>query len=169
MNASASTVAARPPARNATPAALKEREQGFLTLLVDGQLCGVPVLSVRDVIAETVVTRIPLAPPEIAGNINLRGKIVTAIDLRRRLSLRPAPAGRHPVAVVAEFGAGSYALLVDQALEVLTLDPADIEPPPPTLGAVWIEFSAGIFRLPDRLMVVLDIGRLLFADQEAKA
>jgi purine-binding chemotaxis protein CheW len=147
----------------------EEREQGFLTLMVNGQLCGVPVLAVRDVISDSIVTRIPLSPPEIAGNINLRGRIVTAIDLRRRLSLAPAPAGSKPVAVVAEEAGGSYALLVDQALEVLTLDMNDLETPPPTLGNAWIGFGTGIFRLPGQLMVVLDISRLLFVETKAAA
>ena len=147
----------------------EEQRQGFLTLMVNGQLCGVPVLAVRDVISDSVVTRIPLSPPEIAGNINLRGRIVTAIDLRRRLSLPPAPCGSKPVAVVAEEAGGGYALLVDQALEVLTLDTGELETPPPTLGAAWIEFAGGIFRLPDRLMVVLDISRLLFLESKAAA
>jgi purine-binding chemotaxis protein CheW len=147
----------------------EQREQGFLTLKVNGQLCGVPVLAVRDVISDSIVTRIPLSPPEIAGNINLRGRIVTAVDLRRRLSLTPAPAGSKPVAVVAEEAGGSYALLVDQALEVLTLDMNDLEAPPPTLGAAWIEFATGIFRLPGQLMMVLDISRLLFVETKAAA
>ncbi len=151
----------------AAGAAREKREQGFLTLMVGGQLCGVPVLTVRDVIADSVVTRIPLAPPEIAGNINLRGRIVTAIDLRRRLSLTPAPAAAKLVAVVAEEAGGGYALLVDQALEVLTLDMNESEAPPPTLGPAWIEFASCIFRLPERLMVVLDVGRLLFLDKAA--
>ncbi len=149
---------------NSPPGNGEKREQGFLTLMVNGQLCGVPVLAVRDVISNSIVTRIPLAPPEIAGNINLRGRIVTAIDLRRRLSLTPAPAGSKRVAVVAEEAGGGYALLVDQALEVLTLDMNELEAPPPTLAAAWIEFSSGIFRLPERLMVVLDISRLLFLE-----
>jgi purine-binding chemotaxis protein CheW len=146
-----------------------KREAGFLTLMVDGQLCGVPVLAVRDVISNSIVTRIPLAPPEIAGNINLRGRIVTAIDLRRRLCLTPAPAGMKRIAVVAEEAGGGYALLVDQALEVLTLDMNEIEAPPPTLGAPWIEFSSGIFRLPEQLMVVLEISRLLFLETKVAA
>lgn len=147
----------------------EERKQGFLTLVVHGQLCGVPVLAVRDVIADSVVTRIPLSPPEIAGNINLRGRIVTAIDLRRRLSLPPAAGGSKPIAVVADEAGGAYALLVDQALEVLTLDMNELEAPPPTLGAAWIEFGSGIFRLPGQLMVVLDISRLLFLETKAAA
>ncbi len=148
-------------------AGMVRREQGFLTLTVHGQLCAVPVLAVRDVICDSVVTRIPLAPPAVAGNINLRGRIVTAIDLRRRLSLPPAPSGSKPIAVTCEEAGGGYALLVDQALEVLTLDVNELEAPPPTLGAAWTEFGRGIFRLPERLMVLLDIGRLLFVEKSA--
>ena len=153
----------------ATGGSREERKQGFLTLIVDGQLCGVPVLAVRDVIADSVVTRIPLSPPEIAGNINLRGRIVTAIDLRRRLSLPAAAAGVKPIAIVADEAGGAYALLVDQALEVLTLDMNELEAAPATLGGAWIEFGSGIFRLPGQLMVVLDISRLLFLETRAAA
>ena len=156
-----------PVSRPASDNTRDERRQGFLTLMVNGQLCGVPVLGVRDVISDSMVTRIPLSPPEIAGNINLRGRIVTAIDLRRRLSLPPAPPGSKPIAVVAEEAGGGYALLVDQALEVLTLDLGDLEVPPPTLGAAWLEFASGIFRLPEQLMVVLDIGRVLLESKAA--
>jgi len=155
--------------KDMTDANREKREIGYLTLLVGGQLCGVPVLEVRDVILESAVTRIPLAPPEIAGNINLRGRIVTAIDLRRRLALPEAGPGAKAAAVVAEAGGGGYALLVDQALEVLTLDVGDLEPPPPTLGPAWRDFATGIFRLSDRLMVVLDIERVLFLDSKEAA
>jgi purine-binding chemotaxis protein CheW len=68
-------------------------EQAYLTMMLDGQLCGVPVLSVRDVLANQTIARIPLAPREVAGNLNLRGRIVTAIDLRRVLRLSPRAAG----------------------------------------------------------------------------
>src|SRR5580692_5233269 len=64
-------------------------KQAYVTLTVAGQLCGIPVLGVRDILAEQPITRIPLAPPDIAGSLNLRGRIVTAIDLRRRLNLPP--------------------------------------------------------------------------------
>ena len=74
-------------------AATDEEERVFVTLTVADQLCGVPVLAVRDILGEHAITRIPLAPPEIAGSLNLRGRIVTAIDLRRRLRLPPR-AGR---------------------------------------------------------------------------
>ena len=77
-------------------ATTNEDNQVLVTLTVGEQLCGVPVLAVRDILGEQTITRIPLAPPEIAGSLNLRGRIVTAIDLRRRLRLPPAPAWPDP-------------------------------------------------------------------------
>ena len=76
----------------------------FVTLTVADQLCGVPVMAVRDILGPQAITRIPLAPPEIAGSLNLRGRIVTAIDLRRRLRLPPAPPGAPRMSVVVEQG-----------------------------------------------------------------
>jgi purine-binding chemotaxis protein CheW len=135
--------------------------QVLVTLTVADQLCGVPVLAVRDILGEQVITRIPLAPPEIAGSLNLRGRIVTAIDLRRRLRLPPVGAGQARMSVVAEQGGELYALLVDQVSEVLSLDAALFERNPPTLDKTWAAFSSGIFRLDGRLLVVLDVSRLL--------
>ena len=136
-------------------------ERVFVTLTVADQLCGVPVQSVRDVLGEQVITRIPLAPAEIAGSLNLRGRIVTAIDLRRRLGLPDAPPGTPRMSVVAEQGTELYALLVDQVSEVLSLPADTFERNPPTLSAQWAAHSVGIHRLADRLMVVLDVGRVL--------
>src|SRR3954452_3661532 len=113
-------------------------EQVLVTLTVADQLCGVPVLGVRDILAEQAITRIPLAPPEIAGSLNLRGRIVTAIDLRRRLRLPPPPAGQGRMSVVAEQGGELYALLVDQVSEVLSLEASMFERNPPTLEKCWL-------------------------------
>ena len=139
----------------------------FVTLTVADQLCGVPVLGVRDVLGPQIITRIPLAPPEIAGSLNLRGRIVTAIDLRCRLALPPPAAGVARMSVVAEQGGDLYALLVDQVGEVLTLPASAFERNPPTLPASWAACSIGIYRLPERLLVVLDVGRLLTLSQAA--
>ena len=135
--------------------------QTLVTLTIANQLCGVPVLSVRDILGDQPITRIPLAPPEIAGSLNLRGRIVTAIDLRRRLGVPPAPPGSPRMSVVTEQGGDLYALLVEQVSEVMTPPETSFERNPPTLPPAWAEFCAGIYRLPDRLMVVLDIGRIL--------
>ncbi|HET6605118.1 MAG TPA: chemotaxis protein CheW [Rhodopila sp.] len=147
-------------------AATGEDAQVLVTLTVADQLCGVPVLAVRDVLGEQSITRIPLAPPEIAGSLNLRGRIVTAIDLRRRLNLPPAPPDRKLMSVVAEQSGELYALLVDQVSEVMSLDPATFERNPPTLHPAWAAFSSGIYRLEGRLLVVLDVSRLLALVEE---
>ena len=135
--------------------------QVYVTLSVGGQLCGIPVLGVRDILAEQPITRVPLAPPDIAGSLNLRGRIVTAIDLRRRLNLPPPEPGQKRMSVVAEQGGELYALLVDQVSEVMSLDPTLFERNPPTMERSWSCFSSGIFRLDGRLLVILDVARLL--------
>lgn len=138
-----------------------QEEQVYVTLSVAGQLCGIPVLGVRDILAEQPITRIPLAPPEIAGSLNLRGRIVTAIDLRRRLNLPPLEPGQKPMSVVVEQSGELYALLVDQVSEVLSLASTLFERNPPTLERHWATFSSGIFRLDGRLLVILDIAHVL--------
>lgn len=143
------------------PDAASDEEQVFVTLTVAEQMCGVPVLAVRDILGDQVITRIPLAPSEIAGSLNLRGRIVTAIDLRCRLRLPAAPPGLKRMSVVAEQGGELYALLVDQVSEVMNLRASAFERNPPTLPRAWAAFSSGIYRLDGRLMVVLDVGKLL--------
>ncbi len=141
----------------------------YVTLMLADQLCGVPVLAVRDVLADQVIARIPLAPREVAGNLNLRGRIVTAIDLRQRLRLPRRADGASAMSIVTEQGSELYALLVDQVSEVVSLPAAGLERNPPTLPALWAEHSVGIYRLDERLLVVLDVDRLLKLDQAQAA
>lgn len=133
----------------------------FVTLIVAGQLCGIPVLTVRDILGPQSVTRVPLAPPEVAGSLNLRGRIVTAIDLRRRLGLAAAADGGRAMSVVVEVGGEFYSLLVDQVGEVLSLGEEAREANPPTLDARWRGVSVGVYRLQGQLMIVLDVERVL--------
>ncbi len=143
-------------------------EQGtvFVTLNLAGQLCGVPVSRVRDVLRHQPIAPVPLAPPEVAGNLNLRGRIVTAIDLRCRLRLAALPAGQQPMALVVENEGELYALLVDQVCEVLCPDAGCYEPNPPTLPEQWARFSTGLYRLEATLMIVLDLHSLLAFEAE---
>ena len=136
-------------------------EHILVTLMVGNQLCGVPVLSVRDVLGPRKITRIPLTPPEIAGSLNLRGRIVTAVDLRVRLELPPPPAALARMSVVTEIGGELYALLVDSVAEVLTPPRSSFERNPPTLPRAWARYCTGIYRLASQLLVVLDVTRLL--------
>jgi purine-binding chemotaxis protein CheW len=139
----------------------------YVTLMLNGQLCGVPVLAVRDVLAGQAVARIPLAPPEVAGNLNLRGRIVTAIDLRARLRLPARPKELTPMSVVTESRAELYALQVDQVSEVVTIEAHSIQQNPQTLPPIWAEHSTGVTRVGKQLMVMLDVERLLKLDEGA--
>ncbi|HEY4253618.1 MAG TPA: chemotaxis protein CheW [Roseomonas sp.] len=136
-------------------------EETVLTLTVADQPCGISVLSVRDVLGPQALTRIPLAPPEVAGSLNLRGRIVTAIDLRRRLGLPPAAEGLRPMSIVVEQAGELYSLLADQVGEVIPMPVESILPNPPTLDAHWQALSRGVHRQDDGLIVMLDVERVL--------
>lgn len=133
----------------------------LVTMSVGEQLCGIPVADVRDVLNSQAITRIPLAPPEIAGSLNLRGRIVTALDVRRRLNLSAAEPGVGRMSLVTEHEGDLYALLVDTVREVITLPAESLEGNPPTLPHVWARHSTGIFQLAGGLLVMLDVSRLL--------
>ncbi len=137
-----------------------------LTLTVAGQNCGVPVLVVRDVLGSQTITPIPLAPTEIAGAMNLRGRIVTAVDLRRRLRLPPREPGAKPMSVVVEQGGELYAMLADQVGEVIPLAAEERAPNPPTLEPLWREVSRGVHRRDGQLLILLDVERLLAIGDE---
>lgn len=140
-----------------------ENQQGpreFVSMTVAGQLFGIPVLTVQDVLGEQRITRVPLAQPEVAGTLNLRGRIVTAIDMRRRMGLPPRESG-HGMNVVVDRDGELYSLIVDSVGEVLSLAPDLYERNPPTLEPAWREVSVGVYRLENELMVVLDVVKLL--------
>jgi purine-binding chemotaxis protein CheW len=126
-------------------------------MMIDGQMFGIPVLQVQDVLGEQRVTRIPLSPPEIAGSLNLRGRIVTAINLRRRLGLSELSGDKKSMSIVVEHHGELYSLIVDGVGEVLSLDDDDFEKTPATLDQSWRDVSSGIYRLKDKLLVVFDV------------
>jgi purine-binding chemotaxis protein CheW len=152
--------AGAPQAEAEKPEAAGETAE-FVSMMIGGQLFGVPVLKVQDILGAQRITRIPLAPPEVAGSLNLRGRIVTAIDVRLRLGLPPRPESEPPMSVVVDHGGELYSLLVDSVGEVLNLEARDFERNPPTLDPRWRDFSDGIYRLQQTLLVVLNVARLL--------
>lgn len=132
----------------------------YVTVVIGGQLFGLPISQVHDVFMPESVTRVPLSAPEVAGVLNLRGRIVTAIDMRRRLHLPPLEEGQ-VMAVGIEYKHESYGLMIDTVGEVLTLPANSVEANPSNLDKRWAEISGGVHRLDGRLMVILDVDRLL--------
>jgi purine-binding chemotaxis protein CheW len=133
----------------------------FITVVVANQTFGIPVGSVQDVFVPQSITRVPLAPREIAGVLNLRGRIVTAVDLRARLGVSPSENGQARLAVGIEKGTEAYGLLIDALGDVVSLVPDALEANPSNLDAQWAVISRGVYRLDGKLLVVLDVDRVL--------
>jgi len=133
----------------------------FVTVLIADQLFGLPISRVHDVFMVDRLTRVPLAPPDIAGILNLRGRVVTMIDMRRRLDLPAREEGRGNMAVGIEHRGESYGLLIDSVGEVLKIPTVSRDPNPVNLDPRWARVAEGVVQLEDRLMVVLDVERVL--------
>ncbi len=140
----------------------------YCTFHLDNLFFGVEVQKVQEVIRYQEMTRVPLASPVVRGLINLRGQIVTAIDLRRRLQLRPRPEGQLPMNVVVHTEDGPTSLLVDEIGDVLEMDNAAFERPPETLRGVARDLIRGAYKLKDRLLLTLDTERAVRLDLESK-
>ena len=141
----------------------------YVTFTTAGQMFGLPIERVQDVFKISRITRVPLAGPEIAGVLNLRGRIVTAIHLGNRLGLESRGEELPPMAIGIESGAESFGLLVDAVGEVLKLADSEREANPINLDRKLARVSAGVFRLDGQLLVVLDVDRVLDLGAEAAA
>lgn len=141
----------------------------YVTVMIGGQLFGLPISRVQDVFMPDRLTRVPLAAPEIAGVLNLRGRIVTAIDMRRRLGLPPREDARPPMAVGIELRGESYGVLIDAVGEVMKLADGTREANPVNLDARLARVSAGVHRLDGQLLVILDVDRVLDTSSDALA
>ncbi|MGB9365277.1 MAG: chemotaxis protein CheW [Xanthobacteraceae bacterium] len=141
----------------------------YVTVLIGGQLFGLPISHVQDVFMPERLTRVPLAPPEIAGVLNLRGRIVTTIDMRRRLGLPPRNDNKPSMAVGIEMKGESYGLLIDTVGEVMKLGETTLEPNPVNLDARLARVSGGVHRLDGQLMVILDVDYVLNGSAETLA
>jgi len=128
----------------------------FSTFFVADLFFGVDVLRVQEVLRFQQMTPVPLAPEVIEGLINLRGQIVTAIDMRRRLQLPPRAGDRTPMNMVLRTDDGAVSLLVDEIGDVLDVDEAAWEQPPDNLDPAVRDLIRGVYKLKDRLLLVLD-------------
>ncbi len=128
----------------------------FCTFFLDGLYFGVEVLKVQEVIRYQEMTSVPLGPKTIRGLINLRGQIVTAIDLRRRLDLPPRQGEELPTNVVVRTDDGAVSLLVDEIGDVVEIQDDVYERPPETLRGAARELVTGVYKLQDRLLLILD-------------
>ncbi len=135
--------------------------QQFCTFFLDGLFFGVEVEKVQEVIRHQKTTTVPLAQDVIGGLINLRGQIVTAVDLRRRLELSQRNASADPMNVVIRTEDGAVSLLVDEIGDVVEVEQEDFEHPPDTLSGVARELIRGAYKLKGKLLLLLDTDRAM--------
>lgn len=133
----------------------------FCTFLLDGLLFGVEVAHVQEVLRYQEMTRVPLAPATVRGLLNLRGQIVTGIDLRRRLDLPELPAGSRPMNIVLRGEDSPVSLLVDEIGEVIEVAADQSVRPPETLQGRARELIQAVYPLAEELLLVLDTARTL--------
>jgi purine-binding chemotaxis protein CheW len=136
----------------------RERAQ-YATFEVAGHYLGVPVLQVQEVLREQQLTPVPLAPPAIAGLINLRGQIIPALEMRRLLNLPERFDSNGVLSVVLHTESGPVSLQVDEIGDVVAIDPASIEAPPANLDSRIRNCLTGVCPLTEKLLLVLDTGR----------
>ena len=144
-----------------------QQQADFVTVYVGEQMFGIPIGQVLDVFRPQRITSVPLAHPDIAGVLNLRGRIVTAINCRSRLGLGRCGSDVPLMAVGIERNGESYGLIIDKVGEVLSLPASDFEANPANLDSRWRSVSMGVYRLEGKLLVVLDVAALLELDLAA--
>jgi purine-binding chemotaxis protein CheW len=138
-----------------------EEDGLYLTVKIGPQPFGIPVHCVHDVSKAQSITKVPLAPPEVAGALNLRGRIVTVIDVAKKLGLRNVVGGEDNtyMYVVIEHEGELYSLMVDSVGDVMSPSPQSFEQNPANMESGWRDVSAGVYRLDGELLVLLDISR----------
>ena len=134
----------------------------YCTFRLAQYLCGIDVLAVHEILRHQPITPIPLAPPVVKGLINLRGQIITALDMRTRLGFPPRTDNKKPVNIVVGFGGtedANTALLVDEIGDVIDIDPATCEPPPDTIHGAVRDLITSVCKLENGLLLILDVNR----------
>ena len=131
---------------------------------------GVDILKVQEINRMLEVTRVPNAPEFVDGVINLRGKVIPIIDLRRRFQMERKEHDKHTRIVVVELNGKVVGFVVDAVSEVLRIPKSITEPPPPIAAGIGTEYITAVAKLEDRLLILLDLEKVLSSlDQEALA
>lgn len=140
----------------------------FCTFVVDGMTFGIPVDRVQEaIIDEHAITPVPLAHPSVAGLMNLRGRIITIIDLRHRLELTPRIASTSKQHVIIHVEDSLISLLVDETGDVMNVDDAIFEPPPENITGTTSQLVKGAYKLDDRLLFVLNLDETINVSQSS--
>lgn len=162
------------PVAASVPAALQgmPEPRQFLTFLLRGEMFGIGILYIKEIIEYGHLTEIPMTPPTIRGVINLRGAVVPVIDLAARFGGSPSQIGRRTCIVIVEIEDGTQSqdigLIVDAVNEVIEIPPADITPPPSFGARLRTDFIAGMGKVDGRFVVLLDIGQVLSMNEIAE-
>ena len=142
-------------------------EQQLVVFELGAELYGVEIARVHEIIRLQTVTRVPRAPAFVEGVINLRGKVIPVVDLRRRFGLPSAEHTRSTRIVVVEIGDQVVGIVVDGVSEVLRVNTATVEPPSPVVAGIDSEYLHGIAKLPERLVILLDLDRVLAREERS--
>lgn len=132
-------------------------EKEFITMQIGDYYFGVSVLAVQDVLRSHKIMKIPLTPPMVAGSLNLRGRIVTAIDMRQRLGMERFKQTDSPMHVVVQYRDELFSLLVNKVGDVMSLSMDQFEKTPTNLENEWRDMAAGVFKLDGKLLIILDV------------
>lgn len=146
-------------------AGVKGDEQQLVVFQVGAELYGVQIARVQEIIRLQAITRVPRAPTFVEGVINLRGKVIPVIDLRRRFGLCVSEHTRASRIVVVEISRQVVGIIVDGVSEVLRVSPSAVEPPSPVVAGVDSQYLHGIAKLDDRLVILLDLDRVLVQEE----
>lgn len=140
------------------------------TLKQDDQICeyGVPITKVQEIISMATPTKMPQTPDFVEGIINLRGKIIPIIDLKKRFEMGKSNLTSDTRSVIVEVEGQTIGIIVDEVSEVLRLQVDSIEPPPAVIGGITAEYLTGVGKLDNRLLILLDMDKILNEKEKAE-
>lgn len=138
----------------------------LVTFSIGEEEFGVDILKVQEIIRMMEITKVPRAPEFVEGVINLRGKVIPIIDLRRRFGLSSRGHDKHTRIIVIEINNMIVGFVVDSVSEVLRIPSSTVEPPPPVVSGLESEYISGVGKLEDRLLILLDLDRLLSHEEK---